>query len=241
MHIFDLLFYAWVHSLPLTCCLEYQVQMPLHYSPAEFQWPVIYTKSGYLQDYNCIGICDFLADKSKFDMRMSGSLAYPEKKSTITNILRTYTSSCRMWIDSSNSNPTCITSHYFHSASPQQEWMARFLLFPSVYNPHFITSIVSAGLEYRVGILLISFPWSPQLHTKTWPAFSATFISTMTYTRNNIVSWALCCLQGHHMPMDQDSSSICPCMLCLWGFNTHFLAAMWTRILVFQFWGPRLY
>jgi hypothetical protein len=60
--------------------------------------------------------------------------------------------------------PPCITSHYFHSASPRQEWMAQFLLFPSVYNPHFITSIVSAGLEYRVGILLISFPWSPQLH-----------------------------------------------------------------------------
>ncbi len=54
------------------------------------------TKSGYLQDCTCLGICDFLADKSKFDLRMSESLAYPEKKSTITNILKTYTSSCRM-------------------------------------------------------------------------------------------------------------------------------------------------
>jgi hypothetical protein len=53
------------------------------------------TKSGYLQYCNCLGICDFLADKSKFDLRMSESLAYPEEKSTITNILRIYTSSCR--------------------------------------------------------------------------------------------------------------------------------------------------
>lgn len=32
-------FYAWVHSLILTCCFEYQVQMLLHHSLAEFQWP----------------------------------------------------------------------------------------------------------------------------------------------------------------------------------------------------------
>jgi hypothetical protein len=64
-------------------------------------------KSRYLQDSNCLGIRDLLADKSKFNLRMSRSPAYPEKKNTITNILKPYTSSFRMWIGSSNFNPTC--------------------------------------------------------------------------------------------------------------------------------------
>jgi hypothetical protein len=53
-------------------------------------------KSRYLQDSNCLGIRDLLADKSKFNLRMSRSPAYPEKKSTITNILKLYTSLFRM-------------------------------------------------------------------------------------------------------------------------------------------------
>jgi hypothetical protein len=40
-------------------------------------------KSQDLQDSNCLGIRDLLADKSKFNLRMSRSPAYPEKKAPL--------------------------------------------------------------------------------------------------------------------------------------------------------------
>ncbi len=95
-------------------------------------------KSRYLQDGNCLGIRDLLADKSKFNLRMSRSPAYPEKKSTITNILKLYTSSFRMWIGSSNFNPTCNITLFSLSITSTRVDGTVVVVFFSVFSKRLI-------------------------------------------------------------------------------------------------------